>query len=166
MIAPLAGVSVASGALLAQSVGLADGGVEINGQRTVAGSCPGVPGPDQQFPAHPVQLVHMAPPKAAQEGPQGGWRLDHAAQHSPGPSGTQRVSVVDAVAPGKSRRHQGQHLVSRIRPTWRIPQVNVAVHQVAQAEAPGHGDRQEQPGIGHQTVVVERYVDAVGTLKW
>ena len=166
VIAPLAGVAMMARPLLAQPVGLADGGIEINGQRTVAGAGPGVPGPDQQFPAHPVQLAHMAPPKAAQEGPQGGWRLDDAAQHSPGPSGTQLVSVVDAVAPGKGRRHQGQYLVSRIRPTWRIPNVNVAVHQVAQTQAPGHGDRQEQPGIGHQTVVVERYVDAVGTLRW
>ena len=40
VIAPLAGVAVATGALVAQSVGLADGGIEINGQRAVAGPPP------------------------------------------------------------------------------------------------------------------------------
>ena len=41
---------------------------------------PGLPGPNQQFPAHPVQLADMAPPEAAQERPRacpregGGWR--------------------------------------------------------------------------------------------
>ena len=70
VIAPGAGVAVVAAALLGQSVGLADGGVQVNGQGPVAGSGPGCPDPGQQLAAHPVQLADMAPPEAAQEGAQ------------------------------------------------------------------------------------------------
>ena len=70
VVAPLAGIVVVAGALLGQSVGLADGGIEVDGERRVAGSGPSGPGPGQQLPAHPVQLADVAPPEAAQEGAQ------------------------------------------------------------------------------------------------
>ena len=47
VIASLAGVVVAVSALLAQSVGLADGGVQVDGQRLIAGTRAGGPGPRQ-----------------------------------------------------------------------------------------------------------------------
>ena len=72
VVAPLAGIAVVAGALLGQSVGLADGGVQVNGQGPVAGSRPGLPSPGQQLAAHPVELTDVAPPEAAQEGAQGG----------------------------------------------------------------------------------------------
>ena len=40
------------------------------------------------------------------------------------------------------------------------------VNQFTQTQALGEGDRKEQPGIGHQAVVVEGDLDAVGLLKW
>ena len=70
VIAPLAGVAVVAGALLGQAVGLADGGIEVDGQGSVAGSRPSLPGLGQQFPAHPVQLADVAPAEAAPEGSQ------------------------------------------------------------------------------------------------
>ena len=75
VIAPLAGVAVVAGALLSQSVGLADRRIKVDGKWRVAGSRPGSPGPGQQLAAHPVQLADMAPPEAAQEGAQGGGSL-------------------------------------------------------------------------------------------
>ena len=152
--------------LLGQPKGLADGGVQVDGQRSVARSCSSRPGLSQQFPAHPVQLAHVAPPETPQEGSQRGRRLDDAAQHPPNPASAQRVGVVDAVATGQCRRHQGQELVSRIRPTWRISQVNMVVHQLAQSQMMGQSDRKDQPSIGHQATIVEGDVDAVGVLKW
>ena len=68
------------------------------------------PGPGQQFPAHPVQLPHVSPAEAAQEGAQslpsrkrgGGRGLDHTSQ-DPGRTATaQRISIVDAVASSQS----------------------------------------------------------------
>ena len=70
VIASLASVAMVSRPLLGQPVGLADGGVQVDGQRPVAGSGAGGPGPGRQFPAHPVQLADMAPPEAARERPQ------------------------------------------------------------------------------------------------
>ena len=98
VIAPLAGIAVVSRALLGQSIGLAAGGVQVDGERCVAGSRPGLPGPGQQLAAHPVQLADVAPPETAQERPQGGWRLDYAADGASRPAGAQHVGVVDAVA--------------------------------------------------------------------
>ena len=74
VIAPGAGVAVMTRPLLGQPIGLADGGVQVDGQRPGAGSRTSRPGPGQQLAAHPVQLADMAPPEAAQEGAQGGGR--------------------------------------------------------------------------------------------
>ena len=79
VIAAGAGIAVVARSLLGQSIGLADGRVQVDGQGRVAGSGPSGPGPGQQLAAHAVELTDMPPPEAAQEGPQGGWRLDHAA---------------------------------------------------------------------------------------
>ena len=67
VVDPLAGIAVVAGALLGQSVGLADGGVQVNGQGPGAGSRPGLPSPGQQLAAHPVELTDVAPPEAAQD---------------------------------------------------------------------------------------------------
>ena len=100
VIAPLTSVAVMAGPLLGQPVGPAHGGVQVDGQRPVAGSTTSGPGPGQQLPAHPIQLAHMPPTEAAQEGPQSGWRLDHTADGASRPAGAQHVGVGDAVSPG------------------------------------------------------------------
>ena len=150
---------------LGQSVGRADGGVQVDGQRRVAGSRPSRPGPGQQLPAHPIQLADVAPPEAAQEGPQGGWRLDHAADGAGRPAGAQRIGVVDAVAASQRGRHQGHNLVARVRPTRRVAQVEALLDQLGQAQVLGEGDRKEQPGIVDQAVVIKGDLDAVGVLQ-
>ena len=108
----------------------------------------------------------MAPPEAPQEDAQRGRRLDRAAQHLLGSPSAQRVGVVNAVATGQRRRHQGQHLVAGIRPTRRIPQVNVMVHRLAHTQMMGQGDRKQQPGIGHQAVIIKGNLDAVRVVAW
>ena len=166
VIAPLAGIAVVACALLGQSVGLADGGVQVNGQGPVAGSRPGLPSPGQQLAAHPVELTDVAPPEAAQEGAQGGWRLDRAAQSAGRPPGAQHIGVVNTVAPSQRRRHQRHHLVARVRPPRGIAQVEALPDEFGQAEVPRQGGRKEQPGIGHQAAVVEGDLDPVGVVAW
>ena len=78
----------------------------------------------------------------------------------------QRTGVVNAVAARQRRGHQRQHLVSRVRPPQRIPEVEVTVNEFTQAHALGQGGRKEQPGIVDQAVVVEGYLDAVGVVAW
>ena len=83
VIASLAGVAVVARPLLGQTVCLADGGVQVDGQRPVAGSGPSRPGPGQQLPADPIQLADVAPPETAQKGPQLPSRLDGALTTQP-----------------------------------------------------------------------------------
>ena len=108
----------------------------------------------------------MAPAEAAQESAQGGWRFDHAPQHRVGPPRTQRIGVVNAVAASQRRGHQRQQLVSRVRPPRRIPEVEVTVNEFTQAQVLGESGRQEQAGIGHQTVVVKDDANTVGVVAW
>ena len=100
VIAPRTGVAVVAGALLGQSVGLADRRIKVDGEWCVAGSGTGLPDPGQQLAAHPVQLADMAPPEAAQEGAQGGGSLSRETEHAGGPAGAQHIGVVDAISAG------------------------------------------------------------------
>ena len=111
VIASLASVAMVARPLLGQPVGLADGGVQVDGQRSVAGSTTGGPGPGQQLPAHPVQLADMAPPEAAQERPQGGGRFDHAPQHRGGPPTVNEFTQAHAL--GQSGRKKQPSIVDQ-----------------------------------------------------
>ena len=162
VIAPLAGVAMVSRPLLVQSVGLADGRVQVDGEWRVAGSRSGLPCACQQLAAHPVQLTDMAPAKAAQEGAQGGWRLDCAAQGAGRPPGAQRIGIVDAVAARQRGSDQRQQLVPRVGPPRRAAEVEVTVDEFPQAQVPGEGGGKDQPGIGHQAVVIKDDADPVG----
>ena len=166
MVAPGAGVAVVAGALLVQTVGLADGGVQVNGKWRVAGSGSGLPCPCQQLAAHPVQLADVAPAEAAQEGAQGGWGLDRAAQGAGRPAGVQRSGIVDAVAATQRGSDQRQRFVPGVRPSRRAAEVKVMVDEFPQGEVLGEGDQQEQAGIDDQAVVVEGDTDAVGVVAW
>ena len=166
VIASLAGIAVVARPFLGQSVGFADRGVQVDGQRPVAGSRSSSPGPGQQLPAHPIQLANMAPSEAAQERPQGGGRLDRAAQGPGGPPSAQHIGVVNAVAARQRRRHQGQQLVAGVGSARGVAQVEAPVNQLGQAQVAGQGGGKDQPSIGHQTVVIKGDLDAVGMVKW
>ena len=73
------------------------------------------PGSGVAHPPHPVQLADMAPPEAAQEGAQGGGRLDLAVENTGRPTGSQRIGVVDAISSRQRGSDQRQHLVPRVR---------------------------------------------------
>ena len=42
----------------------------------------------------------------------------------------------------------------------------MVVDEFTQTLVPGEGDRKEQPGIGHQAVVVEGDLEAVEVVAW
>ena len=144
VIAPLSGVVVALRALLPQSVGLADGGVQVDSQRIIARTGASRPGSGQRLPDHPIQLAHVPPPETPQEGTQCGRRLYRAAQHLLGTASAQRVGVVNAIATSQCRRHQRQHLVPRVGSARDTTQVNMAIHQLAQSQMMGQRDRKQQ----------------------
>ena len=100
----------------------------------------GLDGPGQQLPAHPIQLADVASTgQLHQESPRR--TVDGALTTQPMaplcPAGTQHVGVVNEVAPSQRRGHQGQQLVSRVRPPRRVSQVDVAVDDFTQAQVLG-----------------------------
>ena len=89
MIAPHLGVAEHA-ALLAEAVGLTDGGVDIDRHRRVARTGSGGPGPGQQLASHLVELASVPPAERAQE------RAERRRGRTPWPS-------TDAVSPERSR---------------------------------------------------------------
>ncbi len=86
-------------------------------------------------------------------------------EDTPGSAGSQRLGVVDRVAACESGHDERQELVAGVRRAGLAPEVEVAVDQLAQAEAVSQGGRQKQSRVGHQAVVVEgrrEPVEAVG----
>ena len=88
----------------------------------------------QQLPAHPVQLANVAPTEAAQEGSQGGWRLDRAAQGAVPVRNASASSMVDASQRGSD---QGHHLVAGVGPARGVTQIQALLHQLGKAEVVG-----------------------------
>jgi len=107
----------------------------------------------------------MARAKAAQERAQSRGSLEGEPENSRRPAGSERVCVVDAVAARERRGDEAEDLVPDVRPTDRGAEIEMRVHQFAQAEMLGQGGRQKKPGIGHQTIVVKGCVEAVGAVR-
>ena len=82
----------------------------------------------------PHRKLRRNVPRACPRESGGGGRFDHAPQHRGGPPRTQRSSVVNAATARQRRGHQRQHLVSRVRPPRRIPEVEVTVNEFTQAQ--------------------------------
>ena len=94
--------------------------------------------------------------KLRREGSQGGWRLDRAAQGAGGSPSAQHVGVVNTVAARQRRRHQGKHLVARVRPVRGISEVNVVVDEFTQTQVLGEGEGE----------VTGRISPALATKRW
>ena len=153
VIAPGAGVAVVAGALLGQAIGLADGGIKINGQRPRPG--PAAPGSPDPVGAHgPTESCAGRSPEPALAKAGGGWRLDYTAEIAGPPTSAQRIGVVDALAASQRGSDQRHYLVAGVGPARRIAQVQALLYQLGKAEVQGH-----------QAVVVEGDADAAGGLR-
>ena len=62
--------------------------------------------------------------------------------------------------------HQGHQLVAGVGPPRGVAQVQTPVSQLGQTQTPGRGGGKHQPGVGHQAVIVEGDLDAVGMAAW
>ena len=122
---------------------------------------PAKPGPATR--AHPVELTDVAPPEAAQEGAQGGWRLDRAAQGAGRPPGAQHIGVVNASRPQPAQTPPASSSCPQCSPAPALRRGQGDGRRVPRRpRLPRQGGRKEQPGIGHQAAVVEGDLDPVG----
>ncbi len=73
----------------------------------------------------------------------------------------QRVRVVGAVPTRQGAHGRAQGLVAGVRPAGLLAQAEPAPDDLPEAQMPGQGGRQQEPGIGRQSRVVERRVEPV-----
>ena len=152
------GVGEATAAGLRKPVGLADGGVKIDGERRVfLWSGPGLPGPGQGFPAYHVELQGVSPPERTQEGPQCGRGPHLLAQHRGGAAGPQDPRVVDAVSSGKSGVDEGKGLHPDMTAAGSFPEVDRLVIEFAKAQLLGERGGQNKAGISDGAGIGEGY---------
>ena len=116
--------------------------------------------PRSSWRTWPHLKLRRKAPRACPRESGGGGRLSRETENAGGPAGAQRIGVVDAVATGQRGGHQRHHLVAGVGSACCMAQVQAPANQLGQAQ--GEGGRKDQPGIGHQVVIVEGDADAVG----
>ena len=142
-------------ALLGQSVGLADGGIEVDGERRVAGAG----SPRSSWRTWPHRKLRRKVPRV-----DGALTVPPRVQAVPPVRNTSASSMQSPPAMAEATRVT--KLVSGVGPPRRAAQVKVMVNEFPQAQMPGEGGRKEQTGIGHQAVIVKDDTDTVGVVAW
>ena len=90
----------------------------------------------QQLPAHPVQLANVAPTEAAQEGSQGGWRLDLPPRVRAVPP-VRNASASSMQSPPASAEATKVITLSPVGPARGVTQIQALLHQLGKAEVVG-----------------------------
>jgi hypothetical protein len=103
----------------------------------------------------------MAEGERAQEGPHGGGRHHPVAEHAAGGCRAQQLHVIDAVGTCDHGVHQRQQLAARVGRTRPVPKIDQPVGDLLDPQPLGQRRRQQQPGRGDRTLVVEGDVDLV-----
>ena len=103
MVSPHVRVGEAAAAGLLETVGLTDGGIEIDGERSFVVTGPRLPGPGQGFPAYDVELQGMSEAKRAQEGAKRGGSPQLLAEHGGGAARAEQSGVIDRAPPRQGR---------------------------------------------------------------
>ena len=166
VVAPLAGIAVVAGAVLGQSVSLAD----VESRSMVRGPSPG-PAPAAQGRASSSRLTRSSwrtwpHRKLRRKVPRvdGALTVPPRVQAVPPVRNTSAASMQSPPAMAEATR------VISLSPVLARPgaaaQVKVMVNEFPQAQMPGEGGRQEQTGIGHQAVIVKDDTDTVGVVAW
>jgi hypothetical protein len=60
---------------------------------------------------------------------------------------------------------RGHGLVADVGPPRGVPQVHVGVEKLSQPQVLGQRGRLDEPGVGHQALVVEGHIDGVEAVR-
>src|SRR5450759_4455437 len=101
MVAAHARVGEAAAALLGEAVGLAYGGVDINGEGCVSRSGPGTPGAGKHKTGDSVQLAGVTEGERAQVGAEGGRGPHLLREYGRSRARAQKSGIIYTVAPGQ-----------------------------------------------------------------
>jgi phosphoglycolate phosphatase-like HAD superfamily hydrolase len=95
------------------------------------------------MPSDGVELADVAPAEAAQERAEGRRRLDREAEDPGRAARSESPGVVDAFTARERRHDEREQLVSDVRPARPLPEVEVGLNELAQAEMVSEGGGQE-----------------------
>ena len=143
------------------AVHLTDGGIDVDGQRAVAGSGTRRPRPGEDLAGHLVELPDMPEGEAAQPRPHRGGRHHPVAEHAGGRPCPQQLHVVDAVSAHGQRVHQRQQLASGASRAGPLAEIDQLVGGPLNPQPLGKGRGQQQPSAGDCPGVIERDIDLV-----
>ena len=166
VVAPDLGVREPRAALLLGPVGLADGGVDVEGEGRLARPGTGPPGSGQQLAADGVQLTGVPPGEGAQEGADGRRCRHPLAEYRLGGTRPEEVDIVDAVRPGQESRDQGHRLEVGVGGTGdAVSKVEALADELPRLEPRGQLRGQAQTGVGHQVAVIEGDVEVARRVR-
>ena len=103
----------------------------------------------------------MAEAEGAQEGPDGGGGHHPVAKHAGAGPRAQHLDVVDTVPTGNQAVDHSQDLAARSGGTGPPTEVDQLVGGLLQPQPRNQRGGQQQPGVGHRPLVVERGIDPV-----
>jgi hypothetical protein len=159
------GVAVC-GALLGFAGHLADRGVHVDHHPVVSRARSQLPRPGHDLADHRLELADMPEAERPQEDAQRGGGHHPMTQHPPGVPGAQDVGVVDVAGAGDKGVHQRQHLAARSGAADQTGHTDRSVHQRRDTE-PGRQRRDhDQPGVGHQPLIVEAHRQPVRDVRY
>ena len=149
---------------LLQAVGLADGRVEIDGERGL--SRPGTrgPGPGEQLPTHRVELQGVTPGEGAQEGAEGRGGADLHAENRLGRTRAQESGVIDTVTPGERGEDEAHGLHACVARSRAAPETHLLVDERAQPQPLGERGGQDEARVGHGVAIGEGYLHPIQTV--
>ncbi len=87
------------------------------------------------------------------------------AQHRPAAWHPQRRRIIDAIAAGQQRGHQGHQLLADMGAPGRSTQIDVLVQQVLETQAVGQPGGQQQARVGDDSALVKGDVERLGRVR-
>ena len=74
--------------------------------------------------------------------------------------------MVDMRTTRHHRRHQRQHLTTRVRSTHPTPQAHHPIHQILQPQAVHQRPSHQQTRVGHQRIIIENHPIPINILRY
>ena len=87
-------------------------------------------------------------------------------QDPPGATGAQHIRVVDVAGASHNRMHQGENLAAGTGPADQAGHAHRGVDQPPDTQPGRQRGHHQQPGVGHQTLIIEAHRQPVGDMRY
>ncbi len=144
-----------------------DRAVHVDGERRGRIGRPGAcaPRPGEHHRRGGVELTGVRPGEPPQERAQRGRCHHPVAEDRLSRPRPQDVTAVDAVGPREHPVDDRHRLDPRVGVTSHVTEVDRLIQQLLEPQLLGQGRRGDQPGVGHQSPVIEGHLDSAETAR-